>query len=59
MDLLAAAYIVDDIAGWENTTGDGTARIKHIIEEGNLYTDGPSSVHAADLQVGCRLPPSA
>ena len=46
MDILGAAYLVGDIAWWENTTGDGAAWIEHNVV-GDLYS--AKSVYAADV----------
>ncbi len=46
MDVLGAAVSADDIAWWENTTGDGTAWTKHTVD-GDF--DNTHSVYAADV----------
>ncbi len=47
MDVLGAAYFGDDIAWWENTTGDGTVWVEHTAANGSF--DGAYSVYAADI----------
>ncbi len=46
MDVLGAATSDDDIAWWENTTGDGTAWTKHTVDGA---FGGACSVYAADV----------
>ncbi|MBD3368728.1 hypothetical protein GF402_00005, partial [Candidatus Fermentibacteria bacterium] len=47
MDVVGAAYDVDEITWWENDDGSGTSWTKHLID-GNI--DGsPSSVYGEDL----------
>jgi hypothetical protein len=47
LDVLGAATgVVDDIAWWENTTGDGSAWTKHAVD---TAFDGASGVYAADV----------
>ena len=45
-DILGAAYIDSDITWWENSAGDGTVWIEHIL---NGDFEGAISVRAADL----------
>jgi hypothetical protein len=45
-DVLAAAWAADDIAWWENTTGDGTSFTQHTVD-GDF--DGARCVYAADI----------
>ena len=46
LDVLGAAFDADDIAWWENTSGDGTAWTKYTID-GSF--DGATSVYASDV----------
>ncbi len=46
MDVLGAAWDDDEIAWWENTSGNGTAWAKHTVD-GSF--DGAGSVYAADV----------
>ena len=46
MDVLGAAFNGDDLAWWENTTGDGTSWTEHMLD-GSF--DGAWSVYAADV----------
>ncbi|MCP4668288.1 MAG: VCBS repeat-containing protein, partial [Deltaproteobacteria bacterium] len=46
MDILGAGYVADDVRWWENTTGDGTAWIEHIVD---AAFNGTRTVYAADL----------
>ena len=46
MDVLGAAYEVDDIAWWENTDGSGTSWTEHTVD-GNF--DGAGSVYSEDM----------
>ena len=46
IDVLAAAYNINDIIWWENTDGAGTAWTEHLVD-GNF--DGAESVCAADI----------
>jgi hypothetical protein len=46
LDILGAAERADDIAWYENTSGDGNSWTKHIVDG---FFDQANSVHAADL----------
>jgi hypothetical protein len=46
MDVLGAAWLLDDISWWENDDGSGTSWTKHTVDDD---FDGPRSVYAADV----------
>ena len=46
LDILGAAQMDDDVAWWENTTGDGTVWTEHSVD-GDF--DGAHSVYSADI----------
>ena len=46
MDILGAAYEIDDITWWENTDGSGTSWTEHTID-GDF--DGAGAVYSADM----------
>ena len=46
MDIVAAAIHGNDVAWWENTTGDGSTWTEHVIDNNAARA---SSVHAADI----------
>ncbi|MGB0383679.1 MAG: LamG-like jellyroll fold domain-containing protein [Ardenticatenaceae bacterium] len=46
LDILGAAIADDEITWWENSTGDGTAWVEHVVDGA---FDGPYSVYAGDV----------